>query len=291
MSTAPAGTLNLLRDHLPEYLIEAFCLGVFMVSAGLVTTAFEYPGSLVHRAIADANVRRALIGVAMGLTAVMLIYSPWGKRSGAHMNPAVTLSFLRLGRIKSWDAAAYIIMQFIGGTAGVMLVRALAGAAFTAPPVNWVVTSPGRYGEYAAFGAEALISAALMWMVLNSAASACYARYTGLFAGLLVAAYITFEAPLSGMSMNPARSFASAAPSMLWGSFWIYLSAPLLGMFVAAECFRRSRGAVPCAKLMHTPRERCIHCGHVPNAGHESGAAPRGAAPANKFNNLRSALS
>jgi aquaporin Z len=273
MQSPTISTWGRWRRHLPEYLIEAFCLGAFMVSAGLVATAFNYPGSVLHRAVTDDTVRRACIGVAMGLTAVALIYSPWGKRSGAHMNPAVTLSFLRLGRIRAEDAVAYIVMQFAGGILGVLVARAIAGAAFTAPPVSWVATLPGRHGEAAAFAAEALISGGLMWVVLNSAASPRSSRYTGLFAGLLVATYITFEAPLSGMSMNPARSFASAAPAMLWSGFWIYLLAPPLGMLTATECFRLTRSERPCAKLMHTPRERCIHCGHVPTAA-EGEAAP-----------------
>ena len=95
MAAPPASAWHRLADHLPEYLIEAFCLGVFMVAAGLVTTLMEYPGSRLHAALANADARRALIGLAMGLTAVALIYSPWGKRSGAHMNPAVTLEIGR----------------------------------------------------------------------------------------------------------------------------------------------------------------------------------------------------
>ena len=263
---------DLLRNHLPEYLIEAFCLGTFMLSAGLAATAFGYPGSPLHQAIAGAGLQRTLIGVAMGATAIALIYSPWGRRSGAHMNPAVTLSFLRLGKIKPRDAAAYIVMQFAGGTLGVLLVRAIAGPAFTSPPVSWAATVPGRYGDYAAFVAEALMSAGLMWMVLVTASSTRFGRYTGLFAGALVACYITFEAPISGMSINPARSFASAAPSMLWTGIWIYLIAPPLGMLAATELFRYTRGAYPCAKLLHGLKERCIHCGYKPQAASQCGA-------------------
>lgn len=255
-----------MKSHLPEYLIEAFCLGMFMVAAGLVTTAFEYPGSALHSLLANADLRRALIGLAMGLTAVSLIYSPWGKRSGAHMNPAVTLSFLRLGKIKPLDAAAYIVMQFAGGTLGVLAVQALVGSAFTSPPVNWVVTVPGQVGDYVAFAAEALISAGLMWVVLVSAKSTQFSRYTGLFAGALVACYITFEGPMSGMSMNPARSFASAAPAGLWGGLWIYLIAPPLGMLAATELFVLTHVEQPCAKLVHTTLTKCIHCGHEPDA-------------------------
>jgi aquaporin Z len=84
--------------------------------------------------------------------------------------------------------------------------------------------------------------------------------WTGVFAGVLVAVYIAVEAPLSGMSMNPARSFASALPAHLWTDFWIYFTAPLLGMLLAAECYVRLPGAhhVLCAKLHHHNNTRCI---------------------------------
>src|SRR6185295_17899074 len=106
----------------PEALMEALGLGLFMVSAGAFGTLLEYPGSPLRQAIGDDFVRRLVMGVAMGLTAMGLVYSPWGRRSGAHMNPAVTLTFLRLGRVKKHDAFAYVLAQFAGGLTGVLLV-------------------------------------------------------------------------------------------------------------------------------------------------------------------------
>jgi aquaporin Z len=259
-----AGTAS--GAHWPEYLIEAWALGTFMISAGLFATLFEYPGSPVHAAIADPFLRRLLIGLAMGLTAVGLIHSPWGQQSGAHMNPAVTLTFLRLGKVRPVDAAFYVGAQFIGGTLGVILVAALLGPAFAAPPVSYAATMPGEPGVAVAFLAELLISAVLMLVILVVSNSRRYARWTGIAAGCMVAIYITLEAPLSGMSMNPARSFASAAPGGLWSHLWLYFTAPPLGMLAAAQIYvaLHSRAAVHCAKLDHSPRRRCIHCGYQP---------------------------
>jgi aquaporin Z len=258
--------MNNVRHHWPEYLIEGGALGVFMVSAGVFATLFEYPGSPVHAAIADPGVRRALIGVAMGLTAIALIYSPWGQRSGAHMNPAVTLTFLRLGKIHRWDAVFFVMAQFIGGTVGVVLVATALGSAFTHAPVSYATTVPGSGGPWIAFMAEALISLMLIFAILVASSTPRIARFTGVVAGCLVAAYITFEAPFSGMSMNPARSFASAAPALMWQGFWIYVIAPVLGMLAGAQLFLlvRGRQAVACAKLIHPDNQRCIHCGHQP---------------------------
>ena len=258
--------MSYLRHNWPEYLIEGGALGVFMVSAGVFATLFEYPGSPVHAAIANADVRRALIGVAMGLTAIALIYSPWGQRSGAHMNPAVTLTFLRLGKIHRWDAVFFVVAQFVGGTLGVLVVAALLGPAFTGAPVSYAATVPGSGGPWVAFLAEALISLVLIFTVLAVSSTPRIARFTGVVAGCLVAAYITFEAPISGMSMNPARTFASAAPALMWQGFWIYVIAPVLGMFTGAQLFLlvRGRQQVACAKLLHPDDQRCIHCGHQP---------------------------
>jgi aquaporin Z len=256
--------LQTLRKHLPEYLIEAFALGMFMVSAGLVTTALEFPGSWLRQLLPNSDLRRILTGVAMGLTLITIVYSPWGGRSGAHMNPAVTLAFWRLGKIRGIDAVAYVVAQFTGGLLGVLLVAGLVGRPFTTPPVNWVATLPGNAGPYWAFVAEALIAAGMMTMVLVTAASSRFARYTGVFAGALVAIYIAIEGPLSGMSMNPARTLASAAPAMIWPHMWIYFTAPLLGMFVAAEAVTRTMSYRACAKLRHATDQRCIHCGYEP---------------------------
>jgi len=252
--------LDALRKHWPEYLMEALLLGLFMASAGVFTILLEYPGSPVHGALPDPALRRVLVGLAMGATAVGLIHSPWGKRSGAHMNPAVTLAFLRLGKASRPDALFYGLFQCLGGTAGLFLVSLLLGGPLADPAVRYVVTVPGAAGALPAFAAEALISFLLMLAVLVLSNNPRTNRLTGLAAGLLVAAYIAIEAPVSGMSMNPARTFASATLADLWTAFWIYLTAPVLGMLAAAELWVRRRGAarVLCAKLHHDNPYRCI---------------------------------
>jgi aquaporin Z len=203
----------------------------------------------------------------MGVTAVAIIYSPWGQRSGAQINPAVTLSFLRLGKIAPLDALFYILAQFIGGTLGILLVRFILGEVFSLPPVNHVVTVPGPSGPVVAFAAEFAMALGLMLAVLFFMNSPRLNRLTGLAAGVLVAIYITVAAPLSGMSINPARTFASATPSGVWSHAWVYFTAPILGMLAAVELSRRllhRETTRMCAKLDHPDHVRCIHCGHEP---------------------------
>jgi aquaporin Z len=254
-----------LRRHWPEYLIEAFLLGAFMVSALGFTVLLEHPASRLHAALPDPTLRRGLMGLAMGCTAITLVYSPWGQRSGAHFNPAFTLTFFRLGKIEPADALGYVAAQFAGGVAGVLAIAALLGERVAAPTVNYAVTLPGMAGAAAAFAAEVAISFVTMLTVLV-VSNGRLARFTPLFVGTLVATWITLEAPLSGMSMNPARSFSSAAGAQLYASLWLYFSAPLVGMFAAAEVFVRTRGlrAVHCAKLHHQNAQRCIfRCGYA----------------------------
>jgi len=203
------------------------------------------------------------MGLAMGLTAVAITYSKWGQRSGAHLNPALTLTFLRLGKIKPTDAGFYILFQFVGGVAGVSLSAFLLGSVLTAPTVNYAVTVPGSEGAAVAFFAECVISFGLMLVVLETSNSKRLAPFTGLFAGALIAIYITFESPLSGMSMNPARTMGSAIPARVWTASWVYFTAPFIGMLLAAEMYVRLRGlrAVKCAKLKHPRNDpHCIFC-------------------------------
>ncbi len=250
--------LRALRTHWPEYLIEATLLGLFMVSASVFTMLLEYPGSPAVAALPDAFARRMLIGIAMGLTALALILSPIGKRSGAHFNPAVTLTFWRLGKVQNWDAVFYVIAQFLGGIAGVALVATLAHRLLAHASVNYVATQPGSAGIGPAFAAEFAISFVLMLTILNVSNYPRLSRYTPFFAASLVATFITFEAPLSGMSMNPARTYGSAFVGHVWTALWIYFTAPVLAMQIAALVYRRSRRVVYCAKLHHHNCARCI---------------------------------
>ncbi|HEX4949465.1 MAG TPA: aquaporin [Blastocatellia bacterium] len=252
--------LEALKQHWPEYLIEAGALGVFMLSACTFGVLLEHPALPVRQAIDDSFVRRVLMGTAMGLTAIVIVYSPWGKRSGAHLNPALTLTFFRLGKVAKHDALFYVAAQFAGGVIGVSVAAALLRSVLAHPAVNYVATLPGAGGIGVAFLAEVVITFILMLTVLTVSNRAKLARYTGLFAGALVATYITFEAPLSGMSMNPARTFGSAFGGNIWTALWIYFTAPPLGMLLAAESYLRLAGAhkVFCAKLHHHNDQRCI---------------------------------
>lgn len=256
--------MQILRRHWREYSIEALLLGTFMISACAVRILLAHPSSPIHQLLPDPFFRRALTGIAMGATATCLVYSPLGRRSGAHMNPAMTLTFLRLGKIDRRDATAYVMSQFAGGILGILAVRIFCGMLASDPAVRFATTMPGASGTATAFFAEVAISFVLMMVILVTSNSASLSRYTGVFCGLLLANYITFESPISGMSMNPARSFASAFGSREFHALWIYFVAPPLGMFAAGEVYLRVRGAhrILCAKLFHGSGPCIFHCNY-----------------------------
>src|ERR1044072_7372712 len=151
-----------LKKHWPEYLMEATELGLFMFSACAFTVLLFHPSSPIAQTIHDGALRRLLMGTAMGSTAIAIIFSPLGQRSGAHFNPSVTWTFFRLGKIEAWDAAFYTLFQFAGGITGVMLASFTLGNLVAHQSVNYAVTVPGLYGPTVALFAEVVISFILM---------------------------------------------------------------------------------------------------------------------------------
>lgn len=258
--------IQALKLNWKTYLMEAVCLGSFMISASAFATLLEYSESPIRVAIPNNFVRLCLMGLAMGGTAIGINYSPMGKLSGAHMNPAVTLSFVGLGKINFTDAIFYLVFQLVGGVAAVMLMSIIIGVPFHDEHVNYVVTIPGRSGVVAAFLLEFIMAFAMMFMVLVTSNNKKFAKYTGAIAGIFVMSYVILSGPISGFSINPARTIASAVPSGVYTSFWIYMTAPFLGMFSAAGFYKAIGGRANCAKINHNNNYACIfncdYCRH-----------------------------
>ena len=178
--------IQAVQQHWRTYLIEAWALGMFMISAVFFTNLLENKNFLIDTPIALAWLRRLLMGIAMGSTAILIIYSPWGKRSGAHMNPAVTLSNLLLNRIKWEDAVWYIFAQFIGGALGVLLFSWFVTTYGAIPEVNYAATVPPPNGLILAFVLELLMSFLLFYLVLSLSNHVKFAPYTGFFVGAII---------------------------------------------------------------------------------------------------------
>lgn len=238
--------------------MEAAQVGSFLFLTCIFANLLLSPTSPVRRFLGNTAELRALMGMAVGATVVAILISPWGKQSGGHFNPAITLAFYRLGKMRLPDALIYVVAQFLGAVGGVWIAKYLLPVGRTA--IRYAVTTPGTGGSAVAFVGETTISFVLMLTILVSSNWDSLARYTPYMVGLLYAIFITLEAPLSGMSMNPARSFGPALHVSYWHAIWLYFTAPTLGMLVAAEVFLRARSGVHpfCAKLHHANDKRCI---------------------------------
>ncbi len=227
-----------LRRRAAAYLLEAGGLAFFVTAASVGTVLLEYPGSPVHAAMDSRVLRRVALGVVMGLVVVVLT-AVAGPRSGAHINPAVTWAFWRHGKIGAWDAVGYTAAQCAGAVGAALAMRTALGSSFSHPTVDFVVTKPGPGGPGVAFAAEFAISFAFMLTLLVATECRRLEHAVGWIAGALLAVYIAVETPLSGMSLNPARSLGSAVAAPASPALWLYAVAPTLAMLAAVEVYGR----------------------------------------------------
>lgn len=226
---------------LRRYAIEAFLAATLMFCVEIFVVALQHPAYPAHEIIVVPWMRRATMGVLMGIVVALLCVSPWGKRSGAHFNPAVTLAFWSIDKTKTIDAICYIVSQFLGALAGIVLASMLTGDAMAHPDVDFAVTTVGACGASWAFAAEFGMSFLLMGSILWLSARPKLSGHTPTLAGALIAFFITVESPLSGMSINPTRTLSSAIMAGHVERLWLYCLAPVGGMFTVAMIYRFRR--------------------------------------------------
>jgi len=254
-----ASVTEAARAHWKEYLMEGTELGALMLSTcifGTLTYGDESPFKLLALSAVSKSI---LMGTAVAMTTFMIIRSPFGRRSGAHLNPSVTLTFSWLGRVHRWDAAWYIVAHFTGAIAGVFVARQILGLRLSEPSVLYMVTVPGKHGEVITFLGEFLLSALLMATVLYSSNHRLLTRFTPVLVAVLTIFFFVLSPSHSGFSVNPARTFSSSLFAWIWQSIWIYFSAPCLGMLSAAAIYIKTVGLnrVYCAKVFHDMHSSC----------------------------------
>ena len=221
------------------YAIEAALAASLMLAVGAYVIALEHPGSPAHQALPHPLARRALMGAAMGLTIAGLIACPWGKRSGAHFNPAVTFAFWWVGQVSWADALGYIVAHYVGACAGMGVILVAAGELLAHPRVNFAATKPGPWGSGWAFVAEFGLAFILLSNIMWFSSKSHLRTYVPIVAGSLVALFVLLAGPVSGMSLNPARTFGSALAGGGFERLWLYCVGPVGGM-LAAACLSRS---------------------------------------------------
>ena len=254
-----ASLLDAIRIHWREYLMEAAEMAMLMLCICAAGSLLYSRNSAVANLGLSWLARSAIMGAIVAGGTFIIMRSPFGRRSGAHFNPALTIAYFSLGRIHHWDAFSYVMAHFFGGIAGVFFAHQLLGANLAEFPVRYVVTLPGRNGSMIAFIAELVTSFALMEVVLLATNHRKLARYTPLFVALVTVFYYMLAMSLCGYSVNPARSFSSALFARVWQGIWIYFIAPGLGMLAAAALYKKVAGAdrIYCAKVFHDFQSNC----------------------------------
>lgn len=229
----------------PCYLTEAGGAACFIIGSGLATVLAEHPSSPVAQLLHEhAVARRAVIGGLVALVLCLMAYSPWGQRSGAHFNPAVTLGFWQLGRISGGNAAAYVLAQVVGAATGATLLHVAIGRWLAHPAIKFLLTQPkpAPNGTAVAWIAEFVIAGGLMAVLLLALHSKPGHKAAGALAAGLLAVYIIVEAPYSGMSLNPARSLGTALAAGEFRGLWVYWTAPPLAAWLAAVGWKWRHG-------------------------------------------------
>ena len=232
-----------------------------MVFFGLSAVVFDFGKGLpMEQWVPDASARRLITGLLFAGTGSLVAISPLGRLSGAHINPSVSLAFWLNGKMLFADFIGYVIAQMLGGMVGAM---ALAGAwKQYAASINNGMTLPGDgWTLWQVFVAEVFITALLVLLIFIFVSNKRLMRWTPLMCWLVIAIMVWLEAPISGTSLNPARSFGPALISGNWTGQWIYAIAPPLGGVLGMLVFRFVSGEgreVLTGKLFHVPNYRTL---------------------------------
>ena len=199
---------------------------------GTFALVFAGTGAVVINQISGGAITHVGIALTFGLVVLAMMYA-LGDISGAHLNPAVTLGFFMARRFPGKSVLPYILSQTAGAFAASGSMRSIFGNV-----ADLGATLPAGL-PMQSFALECLLTAFLVFVILCVATGS---KEQGLMAGIAIGATLALDAmfggPISGGSMNPARSLAPAVVSGNFSSLWVYLTAPLVGASVAVGCWR-----------------------------------------------------
>jgi aquaporin Z len=243
--------------HVVEWACELAGTALLLL-AGLSAVALDFgDGSPVAAAIPSMSLRLLLTGALFAAAGSLIAVSPLGRRSGGHINPAVTFAFWVTRHVHPHDLAGYVGAQLAGAVLGVVLWRVLWGPV--ADSVMRGVTAPGPgVSPPVAVLIEALMTAFLIAVIFAMLTSRRTLRWTPLAVWAVVTLLVWQAAPLTGTSLNPARSLAPALLGGGLGVLWVYVAGPLIGALAVAVVWRLVGRRPLTAKLFHDPRYRCV---------------------------------
>jgi MIP family channel proteins len=205
-------------------------------SIGTFALVFAGTGAITINEVSGGAVTHVGIALTFGLVVLAMIYAV-GEVSGAHLNPAVTLGFFLARRLKGRAVVPYLVCQSVGGLVGSCMLKLLF-------PTSTTLGATAPAGQpLQSFVLELILTFFLMFVILSVSTGS---KEKGLLAGVAVGSVIGFEAlfagPISGASMNPARSLAPALVTLHFDSLWIYLTAPVVGAWLGVLAWRVVHG-------------------------------------------------
>lgn len=224
-----------------------------LVGLSLIIVMFG-TGSPLPAMIPDEGVRRLITGFLFGTTGAVIALSRIGKVSGAHINPAVSVGFWLMGKLAAPLALGYVIAQLLGGLLGAIPLLAWGDMGQS---VAFGATSPGPgYSATSALLGEVVTTFAMVALLCVFLGFRESRRFTPALFPFLYSVMVFLEAPISGTSTNPARSFGPAVVSGTWDAWWIYWIGPLLGMLGALVACSALADRIEVAKLYHFDDDR-----------------------------------
>ncbi len=266
-STSPSGTEARGGWHWAEWGSEFAGTGILLLG-GLSGLFLDFaPGSPVAAVLPGESLRLLITGLILGATGLLVTVSPLGRRSGAHLNPSVSLAFWRRGHMHPHDLIGYAAAQTAGAIAGTLVARWCWGDRAAALDLG--ATRPGHgINTAAAAGIEAILTFVLISGILLAVSSPRTARWTPLVAWGLVALLVWQGGDLTGASLNPARSLAPALLAPLTAGLWAYIVGPLAGSLAAVTAYGALRRLeTRTAKLLHDPAYPSTMAATLPVAG------------------------
>jgi len=226
------------------------CGTALLLLIGLSSVIFMFSDSSPFVALVPSlALRRMLNGFFFGCVGATIALSPIGRISGAHVNPVVTMGFCLVGKLTRKSAIGYVIGQLCGAVIGCLPLLLWGSMGRN---MNYAVTVPGQgYSTPIVILGEVVTTFCLIAYLCVFLAFRSLRPYTPFFIPVLFAIMVPLEAGISGISVNPARSFGPSVISGVWTGWWIYWIGPVIGGLLAIRVCNSLTKRIEVAKLYH----------------------------------------